>query len=187
MESLIKISKFSTQKTADKAVFCLWYNYIMRNTTLLFLVKKNNGKITDICLAMKKRGFGTGYWNGAGGKLEESETVEQAVIRETDEEISVVPEVMEKVAELTFMFPNNPDWNALCHVYLCTHWTGQPTESEEMKPQWFSVDSVPYDAMWSSDAVWLPKSIDLKLLKAQFSFGENNTILEQEVSIVDSL
>jgi hypothetical protein len=28
----------------------------MRNVSLLFLIKKTDGKISDICLAMKKRG-----------------------------------------------------------------------------------------------------------------------------------
>jgi hypothetical protein len=41
----------------------------MRNSTLLFLVKKNGEEITDICLAMKKRGFGSGRYNGVGGKV----------------------------------------------------------------------------------------------------------------------
>jgi hypothetical protein len=36
----------------------------MRNVSLLFLVKKTDGKISEICLAMKKRGFGMGRWNG---------------------------------------------------------------------------------------------------------------------------
>jgi hypothetical protein len=47
-------------------------NYFMeklRDSTLLFLVKKDaTGKITEICLAMKKRGFGAGRWNGVQGQ-----------------------------------------------------------------------------------------------------------------------
>ncbi len=43
----------------------------MRDCTLLFLIKKNDGVITDVCLAMKKRGFGAGRWNGVGGKVTE--------------------------------------------------------------------------------------------------------------------
>ncbi len=61
----------------------------MKNTTLLFLVKKDADTITEICLAMKKRGFGTGRFNGTGGKLQEGETIEDACMRETKEEIDV--------------------------------------------------------------------------------------------------
>ncbi len=40
----------------------------------------------NILLAEKKRGFGVGYWNGYGGKLEDGETIEQALVREVKEE-----------------------------------------------------------------------------------------------------
>lgn len=54
-------------------------------TTLLLLRKGN-----EILLAMKKRDFGVGKYNGIGGKLEENETPEMAMLRETKEEINVI-------------------------------------------------------------------------------------------------
>ncbi len=56
----------------------------MKHTTLLFLLKDNH-----ILLAMKKRGFGAGRWNGVGGKIEAGETIVQAAVRECFEEIGV--------------------------------------------------------------------------------------------------
>ena len=38
----------------------------MKKTTLCFLLKND-----EVLLAMKKRGFGVGKWNGVGGKLKE--------------------------------------------------------------------------------------------------------------------
>lgn len=35
-----------------------------------------------LLLGEKKRGFGKGYWNGFGGKVEAGETIEQAAVRE---------------------------------------------------------------------------------------------------------
>ena len=47
--------------------------------TLLLIHQKN-----QILLAMKKRGFGMGKYNGFGGKVERNgETIYQAAIRET--------------------------------------------------------------------------------------------------------
>ncbi len=40
----------------------------------------------QILLCMKKRGFGEGKWNGAGGKQVDWETIEQTAIREFLEE-----------------------------------------------------------------------------------------------------
>jgi ADP-ribose pyrophosphatase YjhB (NUDIX family) len=35
-----------------------------------------------LLLGLKKRGFGTGYYNGFGGKVEVGETIQQAAYRE---------------------------------------------------------------------------------------------------------
>ena len=47
-----------------------------KDYTLLFVRKDD-----EILLGMKKRGFGTGKWNGFGGKIEAGETIEQAAVR----------------------------------------------------------------------------------------------------------
>jgi len=159
----------------------------LRDSTLVFLTRAKGDTITDICLAMKKRGFGMGRWNGAGGKVEAGETIEAAAKREVREEIGVDLIDLRKIAELTFTFPHNPSWDQLVHVYFSGAWNGEPMESEEMRPQWFSVHNIPFREMWPDDEYWLPFCIEGKLLRASFSFGEGDTILEKEVIIVDSL
>ncbi len=161
----------------------------MRNTTLLFLIKKNENKIAEVLLAMKKRGFGAGRWNGVGGKLQEGETLTQALLRETTEEIGVSFQEsdLQKVAELVFTFPHRPDFDQMVHVYVTEEWSGEPVESEEMKPEWFSVDKIPFDTMWPDDKFWVPQMIEGKLIKGGFTFGEGDVIVEQEVNIVESL
>ena len=47
----------------------------LRDATLVFLIKRSQGKILEICLAMKKRGFGMNRWNGVGGKVEKDENI----------------------------------------------------------------------------------------------------------------
>ena len=47
----------------------------LRDATLVFLIKRSQGKISEICLAMKKRGFGMNRWNGVGGKVEKDENI----------------------------------------------------------------------------------------------------------------
>ena len=59
----------------------------LQDATLCFLVKKENGKIVEVCLAEKKRGFGAGRLNGTGGKVDEGETILEGAVRETYEEI----------------------------------------------------------------------------------------------------
>ena len=152
----------------------------MQNTTLLFLIKKENQVITDILLAQKKRGFGTGKYNGVGGKVEDGETVDAAAIRETKEEIGVDVLETQKVAELTFIYNHKPEWNQVVHIYFCEVWSSEPSESEEVAPSWFAVRDIPYTTMWPDDAIWLPKVLDGQKVDGQFVF-EGDEIKECEL------
>ena len=58
---------------------------IDRNTTLMILRDGDR-----ILFGLKKRGFGKGKLVGVGGKVDANETVEEAAIRETEEEIGVM-------------------------------------------------------------------------------------------------
>jgi len=161
----------------------------LRNATILFLIKESPSNITDICLAMKKRGFGIGRWNGVGGKVgdKREETIEEAAKREAREEIGIEVSTISKVAELAFSFPKNPSWDQLVHVYLSNIWKGDPIETEEMKPQWYPISDIPYTEMWPDDEFWLPPVLSGKCVKASFSFGENDHILSQEINLLSQL
>jgi mutator protein MutT len=151
----------------------------LRQSTLLFLRDKDK-----ILLAMKKRGFGMNRYNGVGGKVNKDENVEQAAMRECQEEILVTPLNLEKVAELNFYFPKaKSDWNQQVSVYVCYEWLGDPLESEEMKPEWFNVKNIPYDKMWSDDKYWLPEVIKGNYLNAVFEFDDDDTVIKSEVQL----
>lgn len=156
----------------------------MRNSTLIFLVKKEGGKITSICLAMKKRGFGVGRYNGVGGKVEANESIEAAAIREAKEEIRVDVLHLSLCATLRFTFLHNSAFNQVVHVYLTDTWEGEPSESEEMNPAWFPIKDIPYTMMWPDDIYWLPSVLEGKLVRGRFTFSEGDTIIENEVTII---
>jgi mutator protein MutT len=159
----------------------------MRTATLLFLIKRTDGAVSDICLAMKKRGFGEGRWNGAGGKVQEGESLEAAVVREAKEELGIDASALEKAAELHFTFPHESAFDQVVHVFLTESWTGEPGESEEMRPQWFKVRDIPYAQMWSDDILWLPLVLADKKIRGAFTFAPGDQVTAHDVAIVETL
>lgn len=150
---------------------------VMRQSTLLFLLKDN-----QILLAMKKRGFGVNRFNGVGGKPNPNENILDTAIRETQEEIGVIPKNINQVATINFIFKNNSDWDQQVLVFLTHDWEGDPSETEEMSPQWFDVDKLPFENMWPDDPFWLPLILSHKKLEAEFIFGENDQILDKKIN-----
>lgn len=131
---------------------------------------------------MKKRGFGMGKWNGVGGKVDkEDNSIIQAAIRETKEEIGIDANELEKVALLRFRFPYKEDWNQDVHVFLIKKWQGQPQESEEMFPKWFRISDIPYQKMWDDDKFWLPHVLKGKRIDADFVFKEGEIIEKKTI------
>ena len=152
--------------------------------TLLFLKSGD-----QLLLAMKKRGFGAGKWNGAGGKLEPGETVEDALVRESVEEINVRPTSWTPVAELDFVQDAETEnsWHMFVYAYVAEAWEGEPAESEEMRPKWFHVEDLPYGDMWDDDEFWLPYVLDDKKVVGEFTFDINDRLLTHDVRVVEEL
>ncbi len=156
----------------------------MRQATLCLLLKEN-----QILLAMKKRGFGEGRWNGTGGKFDakKDKTILDTAIRETKEEIGVEIKNLKKAAIFSFRFPHKPEWDQDVHLFLAKEWEGEAQESEEMKPEWFDFDKIPYEKMWADDIYWLPKILKGDKLKAIFSFAEGDKLESHKIEIVEEI
>ena len=154
----------------------------MKQTTLCLLIK--DGKVL---LAMKKRGFGVGRWNGAGGKFdfEKDKDILAAAIRETKEEIGVEIKNPEKVGLFHFRFADKSEWDQDVTLFIVKEWLGQPAESEEMMPKWFSFNEIPYEVMWPDDIYWMPSVLGGKKIEANFVFGEGDKILDHNIKILE--
>jgi len=65
--------------------------------------------------------------------------------------------------------------------------SGIPTESEEMKPEWFDIKEIPFSQMWTDDPFWMPLFLENKKFKGKFVFDENDNILEKELNEVENI
>jgi len=152
-------------------------------------------KITTLCivhqhpkilLGMKKRGFGVGRWNGFGGKVAEGETIEQAAKREMFEESSINIEDMEKLGVIDFHWNDRPDIIEV-NFFKVKTFTGSPVETEEMRPEWFDINEIPFEKMWADDPLWMPLFLAGKKFKGKFLFDGKDNILEKELTEVSKV
>ena len=142
-----------------------------------------------VLLGMKKKGFGAGQWNGFGGKVEPNEEIQHAAQREVLEEAGVQVTDISHVGILNFEFESEPMKVMEVHLFKATQFTGEPKESDEMQPQWFDIDTIPFDKMWSDDKYWMPLLLSDKKFTGTFLFDRPSDatyqakILKQELQI----
>lgn len=155
----------------------------MKLVTLLFLRREN-----QILLAMKKRGFGKGKWNGVGGKVEPGETARQAIVRECQEEIGVTPINPVLVGTILFLASDDPSFGHDARIYVADNWKGEPAETEEMRPQWFSLEKIPYESMWSDDIHWIPTMLEGTLFEATITLNlGTDELISHTLTTVETL
>lgn len=152
-----------------------------RKILTLVIIHKDD----KVLLGMKKRGFGMGKWNGFGGKVDAGETIKEAAKRELFEEAGVTADNLEKLGVLDFSWASSAKATAgqareilEVNIFKATDFSGDPVEGEEMKPQWFSINEIPFEKMWADDKYWLPLFLENKKFKGKFIFDNQNNIVE---------
>ena len=145
-----------------------------------------------ILLGLKKRGFGKGRFNGFGGKVEKKESIEEAAKRETREEAGIDVTDLNKVGIIKFEFEDDSSLLEV-HIFKSENFTGEPKESDEMKPKWFDVKEIPFDKMWSDDKFWMPMLLKGKKFRGRFLFDRpsdedyTSNIIKKELIEVEKL
>ena len=138
-----------------------------------------------VLLGLKKRGFGEGRWNGFGGKVMEGESIEEAAHRELEEECGIVGIGLNKVGIMEFEFKDDPTVLEV-HLFKVSDFSGEPVETDEMRPIWFGETEVPFDSMWPDDKLWFPYFIAGQKFRAKFSLEDKDTLTDYDIKRVET-
>ena len=77
----------------------------------------------------------SGFWEFPGGKVEDGETPEKALIREVKEELNI--DINNKcIAPLSFSEFDYNNFQLLLLLYICRRWDGVPMSMENNKLEW---------------------------------------------------
>ena len=145
------------------------------HVTLCFLLR-DDADGQHVLLGTKKTGFGKGKVVGVGGHVEAGETAVEAACREVMEEIHVVVHADDLLpaGNVDFIFPARPEWNMATTVFLTHDWQGEPSESDEISPQWYPVAQLPVERMWADAEHWLPAMISGRRIAVWFELAADN-------------
>jgi 8-oxo-dGTP diphosphatase len=143
--------------------------------TCLCLIRRTTERGPEVLLGLKKTGFGAGRWVGLGGHIEDGEKPAAAAAREVQEESSLIvsPDVLEHMASIEFRFPVRPSWDQTADVFVTSCYQGEPEESDEVAPRWYTEDTLPLDGMWDDARYWLPRVLAGQHVAVTVTFADD--------------
>ena len=131
----------------------------MKKGTVCFLTKNE-----EVLLVLIEYSPNDRKWTGIGGYVNGGESLEDAIIREAQEEsfIEIERDSLRKVAILA-------DNDLELNVFLADKWSGEIKAKEPSLKEfrWFRNDQLPFSEMHTDNDKWLPQILDGKLIKKE--------------------
>lgn len=139
-----------------------------------------------LLLAFHKTGDMQGYYTGFLDELLEDEEPMNGARRITMEQCGLTVEQTELRAVFRFSAQDYPGADE--YEYYTSSYGGELSESENVRPQWFGLEQIPYQQMPADDALWYPSFLAGKLQRGSFHFGPGmKELLHYELFEVDDL
>ena len=121
--------------------------------TVLCYLKKDNQYLLML-RNKKEHDLNEGKWIGIGGHIEEGETKEQAVIRETLEETGLTLHSVDYRGEILFA---NDDFQEIMYLFVSNDFSGELIDCKEGELAWIDEDKILDLNLWEGDRHFLKK------------------------------
>ena len=123
----------------------------MINSTLCYL--ERGDQYLMLHRVKKKNDMNHDKWIGVGGKVEEGESPEDCILRETFEETGLRLTVYRYRGLVTFVSDQYP--TEYMHLFTATGWTGTPHECDEGELAWIKKADLLSLPLWEGDKIFL--------------------------------
>lgn len=103
----------------------------------------------EVLVSQRKRGTHLGgYWEFPGGKLEQSESVAAALVRELKEELDIVPKSSRPLIRIRHHYPEK---SVLLDVWRIESYSGKPKGIEGQCIEWRAIDRLDHNVFPPAD------------------------------------
>ncbi len=139
---------------------------------VVYLLRRGPAGV-EVLLGARQEALGRGAVAGIGGRVQPGESAEEAAVREAREGLDVRIEAsdLHLAGTIDHHFPTRPALSRQSTVFVCRRWSGEPTGTAELTPQWYPLDAVPYALMCDDASRWLPGVLRGGFADARFTFG----------------
>lgn len=145
----------------------------MQNTTLVYI--ENDSKYLMLHRTKKEHDCNKGKWIGIGGKINETESPEECVVREVKEETGLTLLSMEYRGIVTFVSDNN--FTEYMHIFWSKDFSGTLCECDEGELEWVEKSKMNALPHWKGDEIFL------NLLELRVPFFSLKLVYEKGVLI----
>jgi len=122
--------------------------------------------IKDGCLFATQRGYGEwkDWWEFPGGKIEQGETLEEALKREIREELSTEINVDEFLCTVEYDYPK---FHLSMHCYICSLLTESLHLNEHEAARWLTKDELNSVKWLPADKIVVEQLIDTNVKRSE--------------------
>lgn len=137
----------------------------------------------SVLLGYKQRSLGKGYLVGPGGKVENGETLYDALIREVRTEAGI--EV--KSARLAGLIQiTHPRFSINLFPYVIHDFSGMPCDSDELRDlAWYS--DLPCESMFPADGLWVPRVLQNSSVYAKVTYGDCFSVESSRIQVTGGI